>query len=164
MLIEARKNCAVESIENVKLINSQDDNLSAISDCLYDLVHSYIVFQHIPIHRGECIFSSLLARLRPGGCGILHFTYASVASNTIPATQKIKTWLRNRLTIVDWIICLRRELAGADPEMQMNAYNLNVLAMKLQTLGVMEMFIEFAKHGDYFGVILYFQKPRRTAN
>jgi 2-polyprenyl-3-methyl-5-hydroxy-6-metoxy-1,4-benzoquinol methylase len=77
MLVEARKNCLAESIQNVDLMVSKDEALSVINERTYDLVHSYIVFQHIPVHRGERIFSSMLARLKAGGCGVLHFTYAS---------------------------------------------------------------------------------------
>jgi hypothetical protein len=33
----------------------------------YDFIHSYIVFQHIPVERGKRIFEKLLAHLETGG-------------------------------------------------------------------------------------------------
>ena len=58
MLAEARKNCEDRSVTNVSLVKS-DDELSLVSG-KFDLIHSYIVFQHIPVHRGERIFLQLL--------------------------------------------------------------------------------------------------------
>ena len=54
MLTEARQNCERYGVGNVTLLKS-NDNLSALEG-LFDLVHSYIVFQHIPPERGKRIF------------------------------------------------------------------------------------------------------------
>src|SRR5690349_10764378 len=51
MLKEARKNCEARSIKNVVLAKS-DDNLSLL-DGKYDFIHSHLVFQHIPVERGQ---------------------------------------------------------------------------------------------------------------
>jgi SAM-dependent methyltransferase len=55
MLQEAREICSAHSISNLRLVKS-DDTLSRVSGP-FDLVHSFLVFQHIPRKRGEQIFT-----------------------------------------------------------------------------------------------------------
>ncbi|MET0382967.1 MAG: methyltransferase domain-containing protein, partial [Burkholderiaceae bacterium] len=74
MLAEARKNCDARGLRNVGLARS-DDALSQV-DGQFDLVHSTIVLQHLEPQRGRDIFARLVARVRPGGLGSLHLTYA----------------------------------------------------------------------------------------
>ena len=69
MLQEARRNCDAQGRQNVQLLLS-DDQLSAVTGD-FDLIHSCIVFQHIPIARGRAIFAQLLRFLRPGGIAVL---------------------------------------------------------------------------------------------
>lgn len=71
MLNEAKKNCEAQSIHNVVFAKS-DDSLSALNG-KYDFIHSFIVFQHIPVKRGERIFENLISRLESGG--ILRFAF-----------------------------------------------------------------------------------------
>jgi 2-polyprenyl-3-methyl-5-hydroxy-6-metoxy-1,4-benzoquinol methylase len=75
MLKEAQKNCEFYSIKNVTLVKS-DDGLSSIKG-KFDFIHSFIVFQHIPIKRGEWIFKNLLEHLEDDGVGVFHFTFIS---------------------------------------------------------------------------------------
>ena len=56
MLWEARKNCKAHALNNVQLLKS-DDTLSCLDGC-FDFIHSFIVFQHIPVKRGIRIFAS----------------------------------------------------------------------------------------------------------
>jgi len=74
MLQEARRNCEVNGVTNVHFLHS-DDTLSSLSGG-FDLIHSCIVFQHIPVERGRLIFARLLHHLRPGGVGAVQFTYS----------------------------------------------------------------------------------------
>lgn len=75
MLAEARANCAAQRCANVVLQRS-DDRLSALQGT-FDLVHSYIVLQHVDPARGLGIVERLIARIRPGGIGVIHVTYGT---------------------------------------------------------------------------------------
>jgi 2-polyprenyl-3-methyl-5-hydroxy-6-metoxy-1,4-benzoquinol methylase len=146
MLEEARRNCEERHLRNVRLLPS-DDDLSALSGS-FDLIHSFIVFQHIPIRRGRAIFGKLLQHLRPGGVGAIHMTYSKTrfgsthgvapleSPSPAPTPQAIP--------------------AEADPEMQMNPYNMNEILFLLQCVGVQRTYVEFSDHGGELGVFLFF--------
>jgi SAM-dependent methyltransferase len=72
MLEEARRNCDKFGLANVELIAS-DDKISKAASA-YDLVHSHIVLQHIPVRRGLAVAERLLQLVEPGGFAMLHFS------------------------------------------------------------------------------------------
>jgi hypothetical protein len=49
--------------------------------------------------------------------------------------------------------------AGADPEIQMNPYNMNEILFLIQQRGIVRFQIEFTDHGGELGVFLFFQMP-----
>ncbi len=51
MLQECRKNCEEKSITNIELLQSKDNLLQVTGE--FDLIHSYIVFQHISTDKGR---------------------------------------------------------------------------------------------------------------
>lgn len=65
MLAEAIKNCQKHSVTNAILLKT-NDNLSPLQG-KFDLIHSFIVFQHINAERGRDIFVKLLSYLKPRG-------------------------------------------------------------------------------------------------
>jgi SAM-dependent methyltransferase len=71
MLELARQRLKEFGVTNVELVLS-NDRLSEVPFGI-DLVHSTIVFQHIPPSRGYDLFEQLVWRLGPGGCGVVHF-------------------------------------------------------------------------------------------
>ena len=73
MLQEALRNCEQNSVRNVAVYKS-DDTLSSLSGS-FDLIHSYIVLQHIPVERGRRIFHNLLTHLNEGGICAIQLTY-----------------------------------------------------------------------------------------
>ena len=89
MLAEARKNCELNSVRNIDLVKS-DDTLSKLAGRKFNLIHSYIVFQHIATHRGEAILEKLLDYLEEGGIGVLHFNYTNIESTS----RQIQYYLR----------------------------------------------------------------------
>jgi cyclopropane fatty-acyl-phospholipid synthase-like methyltransferase len=148
MLQEARRNCEERQVKNVRLLRS-DDDLSGVVDT-FDLIHSCIVFQHIPVHRGRTILANLLQRLRPGGVGAIHVTYSKArfaAANGLappesPSAQAVAP------------------PSDADPEIQMNSYNLNEILFLMQHYrGVRQCHLEFTNHGGELGVFLFFAIP-----
>jgi SAM-dependent methyltransferase len=152
MLEEARRNCEERQLLNVSLLPS-DDDLSALSGT-FDLIQSFIVFQHIPVQRGRAIFGKLLQHLRPGGIGAIHLTYsktrfASTYGVALPAAPSPAT--KPQSIPID-----------ADPEMQMNPYNMNEILFLLQGAGAQRIYVEFSDHGGELGVFLFFSLTGRA--
>jgi 2-polyprenyl-3-methyl-5-hydroxy-6-metoxy-1,4-benzoquinol methylase len=149
MLAEAQRNCDDEGIKNVTLVRS-DDVVSGLSGT-FDFIHSFIVFQHIPVERGRTIFSSLLRHLSCGGVGAIHLTYSKTQfanSHGIEPTVGASTLARSPPRPID-----------ADPEMQMNPYNMNSILFSMQEQKVAKFFCDLTDHGGELGVYLFFRKP-----
>jgi SAM-dependent methyltransferase len=149
MLREARANLDAFGVANAQLVKG-DDCLSSVEGP-FDLVHSYIVLQHIPVARGEIIFRELMGRMHERSVGALHFTYAR---DTEPLRPSLRTrWRRVR----QYLHSVLASLCGRW-YMQMNAYDLNVLCRILQEQGARRAHIEFTKHGPTFGALVLFRK------
>jgi SAM-dependent methyltransferase len=118
MIAEARKNCESLGVNNIAFVLS-DDNLSLVTEN-FDLIHSYIVLQHIPWLRGRRILQSLAERVEPGGYLSIHFLTSCNASQFIRALVRMRyvfpplNWGRNAIK--------RRPLF--EPAMQLHVYNL----------------------------------------
>jgi hypothetical protein len=175
----------VNGVRNVVLAKS-DDALTGIDET-FDLVHSAIVFQHIEPDRGRRLFARLLERVSEGGVGAIQVTYAKTRHaqtwgeappvSSLPtetATDIAPVTLRRggilgmfsgappagkQLPGAAEVAASPVDATSADPEMQMNAYNLNHLLFALQQSGIKRFFTEFTDHGGELGVFLFFQKP-----
>ena len=156
MLKEARKNCEARSIKNVVLVKS-DDNLSVL-DGKYDFIHSHIVFQHIPVERGQRIFENLLAHLETDGVCVVHFTYAKDYPTRRWASfiKRFFPWSRNLINLI-------RGRNFFAPEMQMNAYDLNQVFSTIQKANVLNCHMTFTNHAGELGIIVGFRKPKTEA-
>ena len=170
MLIEARRNAEQMGLRNTEFMLSGDD-LSAVPGP-FDLVHSCITFQHIDVPRGRLLFRQLLGLLAVGGVGAIQVTYAKAyhaeafgqppaprlppPPATLPATS---SKLDNLGAMLGRIGLGPRTEPAADPEMQMNPYNLSELAFMLQAAGVTSFQAQFTDHGGELGVFLFFKKP-----
>lgn len=150
MLEEGRRNARAQGIGNIEWQLS-DDTLSAVQG-VFDLVHSCITFQHIDIVRGRVLFGRLLELLAPGGAGAIQITYAK-SRHADSFGQPPQATLQPP-----------RSVQGADPAMQMNAYNLGELAFVMQTAGIRRFQAEFTDHGGELGVFLYFGREGSTRN
>lgn len=67
MLSEAQKNASEHGISNIRFAGEVSGR--------FDLVHSYMVLQHIPPRRGLPIVRDLVSHLDPGGMIMLQFPY-----------------------------------------------------------------------------------------
>ena len=145
MLHEARRNCDEHGVGNVQLLPS-DDSLSAL-DGGFDLIHSCIVFQHIPVDRGRAIFDRLLRHLRPGGVCAVQLTYSKTryagTYGVPPSLPPIE-------------LATQPKDSSGDPEIQMNPYNLNEILFLMQCRGAQQFHVEFSDHGGELGVFLFF--------
>ena len=167
MLAEAQRNADRLGIRNVDWLPS-DDNLSAVQG-QFDLVHSCITFQHIDVPRGRALFKRLLDLLAPGGTGAIQITYAKMAhADTFgqppapppaPAAGARTVALDSRRSLMDRLGLGARDDPRADPEMQMNPYQLSELAFLLQSAGMQDFQAHFTDHGGELGLFLFFKKP-----
>lgn len=163
MLKEAETNCRARGIQNVELLAS-DDELSVLQGH-FDLVHSSIVFQHIPELRGRRLFNRLIALLAPGGVGALQLTYAKTlhdASDGVPPPAPQRDSAAGTSSRAK-PVRTADPAPGADPDMQMNAYQLNPLFYRLQRAGVTQLFLDFTDHGGELGTFLFFRRPTDDA-
>jgi ubiquinone/menaquinone biosynthesis C-methylase UbiE len=160
VLDEAQKNCNDRNLSNVTFLLS-DDDLQLIRGIKFDLIHSFIVLQHLNIKRGEKLVRLLLDHLNENGIGVLHLTYY----DNYPE-RTIVNFFRFRIPYLSRIMKFiragfkRNQLSNL-PQMQMNNYNLNKIFALLQKANVNEVYTTFTNHHNYWGVVLYFKTMRR---
>lgn len=172
MLQEAKRNCEARGLRNVELVLG-DEELSRVEG-QFDLITSYIVFQHIPVARGEALFRNLISHLQEGGVAAIHFTYYTPSAASAAAAQedaalpspvrqlagvprkvagKLKRYVREQVT--------RGSRDETSPWLvQMNSYDLNRLLLILQETGCHNCAFRFTQHGTHHGVMFFFQKQR----
>ena len=155
MLREAKKNCEARGISNVELVRS-DDSLSNVTGT-FDLIHSFIVFQHIPNKRGEKLMRRLIQRLDEKGIGALHFTYHTASSKP----SKFLYRARRSFKLIHKLLNLREGNMLNSPLIQMNDYDLNKLLYIIQEEGCRYCYLHYTRHSNHFGAILFFQKGGR---
>jgi len=153
MLAEARRNCDAAGALNVKLLPS-DDALSAVEG-EFDLVHSYIVLQHVAVQRGEHIVRELAARLAQGGVGVFHVTYARAVT---PPIRRLLYWARTRVPGAHWALNLALGRPSRSPLMQSNRYSVTRLLDLLLRQGCAEVHVRFSDHQGYRGALLFARK------
>ena len=151
MLNEATKNCQENGISNVHFIKKITGD-----DAVYDFIHSYIVFQHIPCGRGEMILKQLIGLLRNDGIGVIHLTYHRKES----LAHSLKYLAYTNIPFLFGFRNLLKRLPFKAPMMQMNEYNLNNIIRILQESDCHHVVIRFTKHGKVYGTILFFQKKQ----
>jgi SAM-dependent methyltransferase len=100
----------------------------------FDLVHSYIVLQHIRPSQGLPIIEELIERTRPGGVFALHFTVGDSRPR-----RRILNWARYRLPPIHWAYNLVRKRPIGEPVTEMNEYRLADVIAKM--------------HGKYEGAL-----------
>jgi SAM-dependent methyltransferase len=151
MLALARRHCAEEGLTNVRFLRS-DDTLSAVEG-VFDLVHTYIVLQHIPVGRGEVIFRALVDRVAPGGVGALHFTTGKrgLLRQAVPFVKRHLPFGTNLVNLV-------RGRGFSSPDMEMNSYRLSRMRGWVEAAGGSQLYEEPTMHGGAVGVMLYFRK------
>jgi SAM-dependent methyltransferase len=120
-----------------------------IPDERFDLILSLIVFQHIPIRRGEALLDELLGRLEIGGVAALHFTFRRPGSSL----RRVARAIRARVPLVHRIA---QRLRGERPMpyMQMNEYDPERVLAIMRGHGCGEPRIVPTNHGGIEGAIV----------
>ena len=153
MLAEARRNAQVSGLANVTYANSLD--LDCLQPASHDLVHSYIVLQHIPVATGEAIVERLIAAIKPGGIGALHMTI-------VPATGRIGASLRNlvkRNRVLRIIGNVAKGRAWNNPAMAMNLYRTERIIEMLARSGIERFHCIRVDDWGSIGLFFLFRRP-----
>lgn len=149
MLETALKNCLDLNIENAEFF--QTDEFFSGSEENFDLIHSFIVFQHIKPKIGLDIFEKLIERLNENGIGVLHFTFDNPATRFGVLRFKI-------YRDVPLIYRIRNFLKKSDrPLFPMYEYDLGRIFKILQKNGCHKIQVRFSFHG-LNGAVIFFQK------
>ena len=154
MLTEAIANAALAGLTNVRFAMS-DDRLSAV-DGTFDLVHSFIVLQHLVPERGEAIVRRLIERLRENGVGILHMTYAYASRTRL--RRRIVTAVCERVPGAYMVLNLVKHQPLRKPMMLMGRYDMSRVLRILQEAGCHDVHVRFTESAPIYGVILFFKK------
>ena len=152
MLEQARANCTRLHATSARLLHVSE--LNTVAPGTMDLVHSFIVFQHIPVARGELMFRRLIALIAEGGVGAIHLTYSDSRS---PFRRGVAA-LRRRVNLVHGLINLAQGQSYSAPLMQMNMYSLSRIFNILLDEHCANLHVEFSEHGSYRGAMFYFEK------
>ncbi len=135
MLREAERNAERMGLPNVEWLPAEQlDELSGA----YDLVQSFLVFQHIPVREGERIFATLVRGLRPGGAGSIQ-----VALRPSHPPAGAFHWTMKTVPFAYNVVNVAQGRAWSYPHMQMNHYSLNRLGRLLAEAGITEWHTRF---------------------
>jgi hypothetical protein len=119
----------------------------------FDLIHSFIVFQHIPAQQGERIVHALLERLAPGGVGALQFTTAQRVSGLRALARRLR-WAAPGAHALANLIKGR----PGEPLMIMDQYDLGRIWAALREHGCEHAYLRATDHGGNLGVMIFFEK------
>jgi SAM-dependent methyltransferase len=141
-IAEAMRNRDRSGLGNIEFA----ENLSAAMSegRRFDLVHSYIVFNHIPWQRGKTIIGDLFGLLRPGGVLAVHVLHRRQAGTL----RRTVSWARRNFAPLHWLINLGRGRRAFEPLMQGNEYPLDALLPFLHALGARGFHVEIEPTQD----------------
>ena len=156
MRAETRRNCDERGLDNVELFPTLDPLVE--SGARFELVHTYIVLQHIRRDRGMPILSSLIDLVAFGGTGALHVQYAREA----PAWRRRANWLRARVPVVRGLANVVQRRPWGSPLMEMHIYPIDEVMRMLESRQCHDVVIRFTiDAGGYRGAMVIFRKRAR---
>ncbi len=129
-----------------------------IPDERFDLIVSLIVFQHIPVRRGEQLLDELLSHLSDDGVAALQFTFRRPGS----FLRRIARTIRGHVPLVNRI-AQRMRGERPMPYMQMNEYDLATVTAILQRHSCDDPRIIPTDHGEMKGAIVVAQRKNSGA-
>jgi len=143
MLELAERHRETAGITNARFVD-------AIPDERFDFIDSLIVFQHIPVARGEALFGELLRRLNPGGVAAIELSFARPGG----ALKRLARRVRAASPLVHRIAQRLSGDASGLPYMQMNVYDLSRIRAIVREAGCGEPRLLPTRHGDIEGAIV----------
>ena len=151
MLKRARHHVDEAQLSNVTLLRSDDEVTRLKGE--FDLIHSFIVFQHIPTGRGMRIARNLIALLREGGVGALHFTFGPRTS-----ARYLMHRMQARAPLAHNLANLIRGRPWSTPMMQTNYYEMNRVLSMLMDMGCHYTAMRATSHSGQRGAMVYFRR------
>jgi len=114
----------------------------------FDLVHCFLVLQHVDVRRGLRVIERLANLARPDGMLAVHVLYHNPfrRSALVAAASRIVRTIRRR-----------------PPAIQMNAYPLDRVFQILHEAGVSQTTIELTNHGGHLGAMIFCRVQRSEA-
>jgi SAM-dependent methyltransferase len=157
MLHEAEAQCRRQGASNVRLVKG-DDQLSGVTGP-FDLVHSFIVLQHVPAARGLVLLRRLLDLLAEDGFGALHLTYDGRDRQPANRWKGEGIGWFGRLLRRAWGLTLPlRQRTTLPREMLMSEYPLDEVFRLLADAGAHGVWAELTNHDGNRGLHLMFRK------
>lgn len=153
MLTLAEQNCAERGINNVEFKRS-DDELTQFEG-QFDFIHSYLVFQHIPVLRGEKIVARLLDRLTDQGIMAIHLPFVWKDS----AARKTLHFIRRNFSPLSGLVNIAKGKRWGEPFIQMNMYDMNRILHLLSDHGIKDVFLEVVDAGGFVSAFVMARKP-----
>lgn len=136
MLAETQRNAERAGQRNIALLHAPGEIDPAGPG--FDFIHSVIVFQHIPVARGEEIIAALLQRLAPGGVAALHINLKTHQT----WWRRAGSALRKRITPLNIVANWVNHRPWNEPMMQMNEYSLDRILALVSRLGFKRLSIQ----------------------
>jgi 2-polyprenyl-3-methyl-5-hydroxy-6-metoxy-1,4-benzoquinol methylase len=163
MISRAQERCASQSVANARFVVG-GEAIERVSGT-FDLVHTFIVLQHIPARRGMCMVRRLLDLLAVGGVCVLHTIYGRKDPSHPGVGASPARRARHALTRLVWggagplMRGLRPRVDRSGPApITSFEYDLNELFKVVQEAGIRHIDLEYTDHGGLYGVILFFQR------
>jgi 2-polyprenyl-3-methyl-5-hydroxy-6-metoxy-1,4-benzoquinol methylase len=128
-IAEAKRNCERRGITNTDF--SETVEALAARGRRYDLVHSSIVFNHIPWPRGKEIIAAMFGLLNPDGVMAIQILHRHKGG----LLRRMGRWARRNFLPLNWLFNMARRRPIFEPLMQGNAYPLDTLLPLLAQLG-----------------------------
>jgi SAM-dependent methyltransferase len=150
MLEIARENCGEP--DRLTLVNSLDA-LEA-DGRQFDLVHSYIVLQHIKPGTGLQIMEQMIRLTRPGGVVALHFTVGDIQKR-----RRVLNAFRYRIPPLHWAYNVSTKRPWNLPMSEMNAYPVRDVLALFRTQASPDFTGWTVNQGGHQGMMLIAIKP-----
>lgn len=158
MLKAAARRCEEVGAGNVHLICSGD-----LEDMIgsHDLVHSYIVLQHIPWERGRQLVQRLAGLVSPND-GVIALQILT-SCNAAPLRRSLAK-LRYAIPPINWLRNMLARRPLLEPVMQMHVYDVAAMRRDLATLGFGTC-VEIPDAGvaDFSSVFLFARRDQPVA-
>ncbi|HEY5611233.1 MAG TPA: class I SAM-dependent methyltransferase [Thermoanaerobaculia bacterium] len=148
MLVEARRNAEDAGVTGIRFLHVDEFLREELTP--FDLVNSYITFQHVPPRQGELLYDKLLSGVRPSGFAAIHLLH----SRPGPLWKRIAARLRANVPAANAIANLLLGKPIRTPYMRMEPYDVNRFLRSLQKQGYGHAHSLFTDHGGYRGVLV----------
>lgn len=143
MLAEAEKLRVQRGVGNVHFRPS--DDLLRLAVGPYDFVHSYIVFQHIPVKRGLPMLARLLDLVALDGVANIHVAIRRGDTPLQALFYRARVRMPGLRRLVHWL----RGKKANEPMMQMNEYPASAIFSMMHMRGFGRAIVDVERHGRF---------------